>query len=76
MENYLKYMGKLKEDEGYFNKICLYRFFSALSSLSGDENFLSLQVQERASFAWEFSLLFSGREGKVIAPFLHLLFFK
>ena len=57
----------------YFNKVCLYRFFSASSLVIG--LFLSSWYREGLFHLGVYPLL-SGRKGEAREPFLHLLVFK
>lgn len=61
------------EDVSYFSKFVCADPFQYRFPVSGDEDFLFL-VQGGVLSHGKFSGLFSGRQGEVTEPFLHLLF--
>lgn len=71
-------MGKLREAEGSFSKVCLYKVHfgidsQILSSVSDDKN-VPLLVQGKKLSHRKFYDQLLDRKGEIREPFLHLLF--
>ena len=59
---------RAKEDQSYFNRVCLYRVLSPPLPVSGDKNVLFFLVQGKKLFHWNSYALLLGTKGEGTGP--------